>query len=29
LTDSPYSLRRIARRYRDDGFVVLAARMLR
>jgi alpha-beta hydrolase superfamily lysophospholipase len=27
LTDSPYSLRHIARRYRDDGFVAVAARM--
>ncbi len=27
LTDSPYSLRHIARRYRDDGFVAVAARL--
>jgi alpha-beta hydrolase superfamily lysophospholipase len=27
LTDSPYSLRHIARRYRDDGFVAVAIRM--
>ncbi len=27
LTDSPYSLRHIARRYRADGFVAVAARM--
>lgn len=27
LTDSPYSLRHVARRYRDDGFVAVAARM--
>jgi alpha-beta hydrolase superfamily lysophospholipase len=27
LTDSPYSLRHIAQRYRDDGFVAVAARM--
>jgi alpha-beta hydrolase superfamily lysophospholipase len=27
LTDSPYSLRHIARRYRDDGFVAIAIRM--
>jgi alpha-beta hydrolase superfamily lysophospholipase len=26
LTDSPYSLRHIARRYRDEGFVVVAIR---
>ena len=27
LTDSPYSLRHIARRYRDEGFVAVAIRM--
>ena len=27
LTDSPYSLRHIARRYRDDGFVAIAPRL--
>ena len=27
LTDSPYSLRHIARRYRDLGFVAVAIRM--
>jgi alpha-beta hydrolase superfamily lysophospholipase len=27
LTDSPYSLRHIARRYRDDGFVAVAIRL--
>ena len=27
LTDSPYSLRHIARRYRDDGFVAIAIRL--
>ena len=27
LTDSPYSLRHIARRYRDEGFVAVAPRM--
>ena len=27
LTDSPYSLRHIARRYRDRGFVAVAIRM--
>jgi alpha-beta hydrolase superfamily lysophospholipase len=27
LTDSPYSLRHIARRYTEDGFVAVAARM--
>ncbi len=27
LTDSPYSLRHIARRYRDDGYVAIAIRL--
>ena len=27
LTDSPYSLRHIARRYRDDGYVAVAIRL--
>ena len=27
LTDSPYSLRHIARRYREDGYVAVAIRM--
>jgi alpha-beta hydrolase superfamily lysophospholipase len=27
LTDSPYSLRHIARRYRDEGFIAVAIRM--
>ncbi len=27
LTDSPYSLRHIAQRYRDDGYVAVAIRM--
>ena len=27
LTDSPYSMRHIARRYRDDGFVAVAIRL--
>jgi alpha-beta hydrolase superfamily lysophospholipase len=27
LTDSPYSLRHIARRYRDDGYVAVAVRL--
>ena len=27
LTDSPYSLRHVARRYRDEGFVAVAIRM--